>query len=401
MNHELITSLVKSANTKIVLLVIDGLGGIPARSNGETELESAHTPNLDQLAVQSICGLHQPIASGVTPGSGPSHLALFGYDPTQYQVGRGVLSALGIDFDLKSSDVAARGNFCTVDDKGRVTDRRAGRISTEKNEDLCELLREIKISGAEVFVETVEEHRFALILRSNGLSDELTDTDPLETGREPNEPQAKSFVGQKTVNLVKNFLHQAREVLADQYPANMILLRGFSRLPDWPKFGDIYGLQAAAIAAYPMYRGVARLLDMDAITSSAKFDEAVNVLENHWDDYDFFFLHYKDADSAGEDGDFERKVKLIEGIDVLIPRLRNLNPDVLVVTGDHSSPARLGQHSWHPVPLLLWSKYCRADLVCRFGERNCVGGALGSHFKATDLMPLILANAMRLKKFGA
>jgi 2,3-bisphosphoglycerate-independent phosphoglycerate mutase len=288
-----------------------------------------------------------------------------------------------------------------VDDKGRVTDRRAGRISTEKNEDLCELLREIKISGAEVFVETVEEHRFALILRSNGLSDELTDTDPLETGREPNEPQAKSFVGQKTVNLVKNFLHQAREVLADQYPANMILLRGFSRLPDWPKFGDIYGLQAAAIAAYPMYRGVARLLDMDAITSSAKFDEAVNVLENHWDDYDFFFLHYKDADSAGEDGDFERKVKLIEGIDVLIPRLRNLNPDVLVVTGDHSSPARLGQHSWHPVPLLLWSKYCRADLVCRFGERNCVGGALGSHFKATDLMPLILANAMRLKKFGA
>lgn len=401
MDFEIIRELVEPADTKIVLMVLDGLGGLPSERGGATELEAAETPVLDRLATDGICGLHQPVAPGITPGSGPSHLALFGYDPLRYDVGRGVLSALGIDFDLKRNDVAARGNFCTLDDQGRVVDRRAGRIPTEMNRDLCERLREIELPGVELFVETVKEYRLLLVLRGEGLSGELADTDPQETGEQPLHPEPLSAEAEKTAGLVTEFLDQARRILTDHHPANMVLLRGFSKPPEWPSFEQVFGLRAAAIAAYPMYRGVAKLVGMDVLAGGPSVEEELQTLETHWDDYDYFFLHVKPTDSAGEDGDFGRKVQLIEEVDAQIPRLLKLEPDVLVVTGDHSTPSLLKYHSWHPVPVLLWSKYCRADSVNRFGERACMGGGLGPRIPAVDLMPLAMANALRLQKFGA
>ncbi|MGD8403942.1 MAG: 2,3-bisphosphoglycerate-independent phosphoglycerate mutase [Anaerolineales bacterium] len=402
MDRALLKKLVKREKSKIVLLVMDGLGGLPMKSAGQTELEAANTPNLDRLAAQSVCGLHQPIAPGVTPGSGPAHLALFGYDPLKYQVGRGVLSGLGIGFDLQANDVAARGNFCTVDEAGVVTDRRAGRIPTEKNQELCDLLRQkIDLPGVDVFIQPVKEYRFLLVLRGEGLSGELADTDPLEVGEKLLAPQALSDNAEKTAELVQKFVDQVGDILADHQPANMVLLRGFSKIPDWPQFEDTFGLRAAAIAAYPMYRGVAKLVGMDVLEMGTQFEEEVSTLEERWNDYDFFFLHMKPIDSAGEDGDYERKTQLIEQVDSFMPRLLELEPDVLLVTGDHSTPSLLKYHSWHPVPVMLWSRYCRADSVNSFGERACMSGGLGPRIPATDLMPLALANALRLDKFGA
>ncbi|MEJ2208636.1 MAG: 2,3-bisphosphoglycerate-independent phosphoglycerate mutase [Anaerolineae bacterium] len=401
MKLDFLQNLVEPNESKIVLLVMDGLGGLPREPRGDTALEAARTPNLDRLAAESICGLHQPVAPGITPGSGPSHLALFGYDPLEYEVGRGVLSALGIDFDLRPGDVAARGNYCTLDDDGRVADRRAGRIPTEKNRELSALLGDIELPGVEAFVRPVKEYRLLLVLRGEGLSGDLADTDPQDVGQKPLDPEPASPKAEKTAGLVRQFLNQAREILADHHPANMVLLRGFSQLPDWPSFERSFGLRAAAIAGYPMYRGVAKLVGMDVLETGAEPEEEWATLEQRWDDYDFFFLHVKRTDSAGEDGDFERKAALIEQVDGLLPRLRRLDPDVLIVTGDHSTPAVMKYHSWHPVPVLLWSRYCRADRVDRFGERACMAGGLGPRIPAVDLMPLALANARRLEKFGA
>jgi 2,3-bisphosphoglycerate-independent phosphoglycerate mutase len=401
MDLQFVRELAKPARAKIVLLVIDGLGGLPVKAGGRTELEVADTPELDALVSRSICGLHLPVAAGITPGSGPAHLALFGYDPFTYQVGRGVLSALGIGFDLQLGDVAARGNFCTLDEEGQVVDRRAGRIPTEKGEELCALLRqEVELPGAEVFVRVVKEYRLLLVLRGKGLGDQVTNTDPQHIGVEPLEPKPLSAGSEKTARLVKQFLQQARQVLADHHPANMVLLRGLSQRPQWPSLRDVYGLRAAAIAAYPMYRGVARLVGMKALDAGDNLDEELDVLEKHWDDFDFFFVHAKPVDSAGEDGDFDRKVAVIEKVDARIPRLLGLEPDVLVVTGDHSTPSVLKSHSWHPAPVLLWSEYCRPDAVDRFGERACMSGGLGPRLPAMDLMPLALANAGGLTKFG-
>ncbi len=398
---ELIRSLIKPADTKIVLLLLDGLGGIPGGPEGLTELEAAHTPNMDDLAADGICGLHEPVGPGITPGSGPSHLGVFGYDPLRFQVGRGVMSALGIDFALQPGDVAARGNFCTVDEDGIVTDRRAGRISSEKNRELCRLLREAQLSGVDYFVETVKEHRFVLVLRGRGLSSEVDDTDPQGTGRQPLDPKPQSKDAGKTARVVSEFIGHAKNVLSGSHPANMVILRGFSSRPRWPLFGEIYGLDAAAISAYPMYRGLARLLGMKVLETENSVEGEFNVLKKHWDDFDFFYLHIKYADSAGEDGDFGRKAAALEEADRQIPRLRELNPDVIVVTGDHSSPSVLGAHSWHPVPALIWSEHCRRDGVVRFGERACIAGGLGPRIHATDLMPIVMANAMRMRKFGA
>ncbi len=402
MDLNFMSNLGQPNESKIVLLVMDGLGGLPLVPGGQTELEAAHTPNLDALAARSICGLHQPIAAGITPGSGPAHLALFGYDPLKYQVGRGVLSALGVDFDLQPGDVAARGNFATLDDEGRVADRRAGRISSQKNQELCELLRqEIDLPGVQFFVQTVKEYRFLLVLRGEGLSGELDDTDPQEVGEEPLRPQHQSPEAEGTARLVAQFVEQARQVLADHHPANMVLLRGFSRRPDWPSFEKSFGLRAAAIAGYPMYRGVSKLVGMGVLDAPDDVEKEFQLLAQRWDEFDFFFVHVKQIDSAGEDGDFERKVALIEETDQLIPRLLDLGPDALIVTGDHSTPALLKYHSWHPVPTLLWSPHCRPDGVEQFGERACLVGGLGPRLPATDLMPLALAHALRLEKFGA
>ncbi len=401
MDLNLIQKLIEPAETKIVLLVLDGLGGLPSGPDGLTELEAANTPHLDELAARGVCGLQVPVGPGITPGSGPGHLALFGYNPLQYEVGRGVLSALGIGFDLAPQDVAARGNFCTVDQNGTITDRRAQRISTEKAAQLCQELSKIQLPDAELFVLPEKEHRFVLVLRGKGLVSDITDTDPLETGKKPVRPEPLSADATRTARLVEQFVDQARQILANHHPANMVLLRGFSQLPQWPQFKAVYGLNAAAIAIYPMYRGVAKLVGMQVLEAGSNLEEEFSALEKHWKDLDFFFVHAKHSDSAGEDGAFDRKVQAIEEVDRQVPRLMALKPDVVIVTGDHSTPSLLHAHSWHPVPVILWSEYCRPDNVQVFGERACIAGGLGPRFPAVDLMPLALANAGRLSKFGA
>lgn len=401
MELDFISKLKKQAKTKIVFIVIDGLGGLPLNQNELTELESAKIPNLDSLASKGICGLHQPVGHGITPGSGPGHLSLFGYDPVKYQVGRGVLAALGIDFDLHQEDVAARGNFCTIDEKGIVLDRRAGRISTNENKKLCKLLRKIEISGVKIFIEPLKEHRFLVVLRGDNLSADISDTDPQDIGIKPKNPIPFLKKSEITSNFIKKFIEKSNEILKNHHPANMILLRGFSQKPKWKSFEENFGLSSAAIASYPMYRGLSRLLGMEIIENCSTIDQEFRELERIWNDFDFFYIHVKGSDSAGEDGDFYRKISIIEEVDRYIPRVLDLNPDVIIVTGDHSTPSLLKYHSWHPVPVLLWSKFCRGDRINHFGERNCIQGSLGPHFPAVDLMPLALAHAQRLDKFGA
>jgi 2,3-bisphosphoglycerate-independent phosphoglycerate mutase len=380
---------------------MDGLGGLPIQTGGPTELEAANTPNLDALAALSMCGLHQPVGTGITPGSGPAHLALFGYDPLTYQVQRGVLEALGVDFPLQRQDVAARGNFCTMDDEGRLTDRRAGRIPTELGAKLCDLLSEIELPGVELFVKPVKDYRFLFVLRGPGLSDAISETDPQMTGVPPLDPSALQPEAARTAELVRLFLEKAQDVLKDHHPANSMVLRGFAQTPDWPTFTQVYGMRAAAIALYPMYRGVAKLVGMEVLDVHGDLEDEFALLEQAWADYDFFFVHIKPTDSAGEDGAFDRKVGIIEQVDALLPRLLALDPDVVVVTGDHSTPAALKAHSWHPVPAMLYAKTGRRDSVTRFGETACLSGGLGPHLPGCDLLPLALAHAQRMKKFGA
>jgi 2,3-bisphosphoglycerate-independent phosphoglycerate mutase len=399
-DFNLMRELQTSAPTKIVMLVMDGLGGLPLQAGGKTELETARTPNMDRLAREGLCGLSTPIAAGITPGSGPAHLALFGYDPLKYEIGRGVLEALGIGFDLGPEDVAARGNFCTVNEQGLITDRRAGRIPTAKCIELVQMLRPIKLPGVEVFVEPVEDYRFALILRGPGLAGGLTETDPQQTGKAPLPVKALAPEAQRTADLLNQWIAEAAKVLAKQRPANMVTLRGIAKNPGLPAMGDVYGLRCAAIATYPMYRGVAKLVGMTVLDAGATVEDEIAALQRHWAEFDFFYVHIKKTDSAGEDGDFDRKVSIIEHVDELVPQIMALKPDVVVVTGDHSTPALLKSHSWHPVPALIWSPVCRADLTQSFGESECSRGALGT-FPALDIMPLALANAKRLIKFGA
>jgi 2,3-bisphosphoglycerate-independent phosphoglycerate mutase len=386
--------------TKIVLLSLDGLGGLPRPETGRSELETARIPNLNALAAEAACGLLRHVAPGITPGSGPGHLGLFGYDPLRFRVGRGVLESLGIEFDLRAGDVAARGNFCAVDGEGRITDRRAGRIATDVCVRLTERLRAIRLPGVEVFVEPVKEHRFVLVLRGPGLGGRLSETDPQTLGTPPLPVRALEPAAASTAALVNTFVAQAAALLRDAVPANMVLLRGFDQLPDLPRFPEIYGLRAAAIAAYPMYRGLAKVVGMDVLKTGGTFGMEIATLGEHWDAYDFFFVHYKDTDQAGEDGDFDAKVAALERFDAHVPKVRALAPDVLVVTGDHATPSVLAGHGWQPVPALLWSRWCGADPVAAFSERACAAGTLGT-LPAHHLMPLVMANALRLTKFGA
>jgi len=397
---ELIRGLSRPSPAKIVLLVIDGLGGLPHPKTGKTELETARTPNLDQLAARGICGLIDPIDPGITPGSTPGHLALFGYDPVKFNMGRGVVEAMGIDFDLKPGDIAARGNFCTVDEAGLITDRRAGRISTEKCAELCQLLDGLVIDGVKLFVSPVREHRFAIVFRGKGLAPEVSDSDPQQLGVTPGAVSALNPQADLMSVVANKFVAQARTVLAKHHPANMLLLRGFSHRPHLPTMPEVYKLKPAAIAAYPMYRGLAKLVGMQVLETGAAITDEMGTLKKNYADYDFFFLHIKGTDSAGEDGDFERKVKLIEEADKALSRLTSLKPEVIVVTGDHSTPALLKSHSWHPLPLVLYSEWCRPDRVGEFSESACISGGLG-RFPATQIMPLAMANALKLAKFGA
>jgi 2,3-bisphosphoglycerate-independent phosphoglycerate mutase len=397
---DLMRSLAVDNTTKIVLLSLDGLGGLPRPETGRSELETARLPHLSALAAASACGLLRHVAPGITPGSGPGHLGLFGYDPLAYQVGRGVLEALGIEFDLRGGDLAARGNFCTVDGGGLITDRRAGRIATDLCVRLTERLRSIRLPGVEVLVEPVKEHRFVLVLRGGGLSGGLSETDPQALGKPPLPVRALVPAAAGAAKLINAFVDEARRRLADAAPANMILLRGFDQLPELPRFPEVYALRAAAIAAYPMYRGLAKLVGMDVLKTGGTFADEIATLREHWQAYDFFFVHYKDTDKAGEDGDFNAKVEALERFDGFIPAIRDLGPDVLVVSGDHATPSILAAHGWQPVPALLWSRYCGADPVTAFTERACAAGTLGV-IPAHHLMPLIMANALRLTKFGA
>ncbi len=392
--------LSRTSPSRIVLLVIDGLGGLPDTKTGKTELESAKKPNLNRIAKDSICGLIDPVSPGITPGSAPGHLAIFGYHPVQYHIGRGVLEALGIDIELKPSDIAARGNFCTVDDKGIITHRRAGRISTDKNTILCRLLSDIIIEGVEASVLPVKEHRFVLILRGQGLSPDLSDSDPQQIGLAARKVEALSPQAQRTAEIANGFVSQASSLLQGKTPANMVLLRGFSRRPDIPSIPEIYKLKPAAIAAYPMYRGLARLVGMKILPAGETMIDELNTLDRQYTKHDFFFIHFKTTDARGEDGDFQAKVEAIEELDSALSGLLSLDPEVLVVTGDHSTPAALAMHSWHPVPFMLKSKWCRPDNVAEFSERACLAGAMG-RFPATEIMPLAMANALKLDKFGA
>jgi 2,3-bisphosphoglycerate-independent phosphoglycerate mutase len=400
-DFELLRELVSPNQSKIVLLVMDGLGGLPRELNGLTELEFAHTPNLDRLALEGNLGLSIPAGAGITPGSGPGHLGLFGYDPLKYVIGRGVLESVGIGFELGPRDVAARGNFCTVDDNGVITDRRAGRIPTSKCVELVEKLRPIKLPGVEVFVEPVQDYRFCLILRGDGLDGRIADTDPQK--KAPPLP-AEAYVpeARHTAELVNQWIAKAREIIRNEHPANAVTLRGFASHPDLPRFPEVYGLRSACVAVYPMYKGVARLVGMDTIKfEGGKPEDEFKAVADNWDKYDFFFVHIKYTDSRGEDGDYEAKAKIVEGVDAALPNLLDLKPDVLIVTGDHSTPWSLKSHSWHPIPLLLWAPGTTRRDECRaIGETEALKGALG-RFPAADIMPMALAHAKRLQKFGA
>ncbi len=403
--HELVRELREPADTKIVLLVADGLGGLPLEPGGKTELETASHPNLDECARDGVCGLSVPVLPGITPGSGPGHLALFGYDPLEYRIGRGILEALGINFPVGPKDVAIRGNFCTLGPDGRITDRRAGRPSTERCVELVKKLRTIAVPGVEVFVEPVKEHRFVLVFRGEGLGGAVHDTDPQAVGLEPLPAKAVQAApadasSVKTAAVANEFVAKAREVLKDEAPANGVTLRGFAKLPHIVRFQDLYGLRAAAIAVYPMYKGLARLVGMDVLDAGQTLTDEVAALKRAWADYDFFFLHYKYTDSTGEDGNFPAKVQMIERLDGVIPDIRALEPDVLIVTGDHSTPSKLRSHSWHPVPTVLVADTCRTDGSEEFSERACLRGGLGQ-FRAMHLMLLAMAHAGRLGKYGA
>ena len=398
--HQLTRRLARESDSKIVLLVADGLGGLPLEPGGKTELETARTPNFDALTSQGNLGLSIPVLPGITPGSGPGHLGLFGYDPVSYQIGRGVLEALGIDFDLGPRDVAIRGNFCTLDADGLIEDRRAGRVGNDIAAPLCEKLDQIQIPGVEVFVRHVKEYRLVIVFRGDGLGGEIDDTDPQRTGVAPLDPVARDEASQRTVEIAQQFLTQARELLKDDLPANFLTLRGIAKRPDIPTCQDVYGVRSAAVAVYPMYRGLARLVGMDVLDAGQTLSDQCDRLEAAWNDYDFFFVHYKYTDSTGEDGNFEAKVQRIEELDAAVPRITGLNPHVLIVTGDHSTPSKLRSHSWHPVPTLLVADNCRFDGCDSFGEAQCLRGGLGQ-FESKYLMSMALAHAGRLEKYGA
>lgn len=402
MELELIDKLTTKNDKKIIFLIMDGLGGLPQSPGGQTELEQALTPNLDRLAVSGTCGLLDPVGYGVTPGSGPAHFALFGYDPVKYNVGRGLLSAAGLDFPMAEGDLYMRANFATVDAKGLITDRRAGRLDTEKNEAICRKLQEkiVLSSGIQVFFRTEKEHRALVVLRGTEFCEEIAETDPQKTRLAPLEPVELTPQAKNTAAIMRELTEKMKNVLAEEEKANAILLRGYARYRRFPSMAERFGLNPLAIAGYPMYKGIARLLGMKLACETNTVEEEIQALQDNYQAHDFFFIHIKYTDSRGEDGQFAEKVKVIEKVDTLLPEICALNPDVLVVTGDHSTPAVLSGHSWHAVPVLLSAVNCRPDLATSFGERACITGGLG-RMPMKSLLGVALAHAGKLEKFGA
>ncbi|MCE5327122.1 MAG: 2,3-bisphosphoglycerate-independent phosphoglycerate mutase [Planctomycetaceae bacterium] len=399
----LISSLAIKNDKRIVMLVMDGLGDVDNAGKG-TALQQARTPNLDALAAVSALGLSVPVATAVTPGSGPGHLGLFGYDPLVYQVGRGVLGALGLEFPLDKRDVAARLNFCTLDKDGKVIDRRAGRIGDDVNRAcLAKIKAALKVpAGVEVFFETEAEHRALMVLRGDNLDENIGETDPQVVGAAPLSPIRAPHDSSRTAKIVDDILKQVQKILAGEPKANMILARGFAKYPAWPTFSQRWKLKAAAVAGYPMYRGVARLVGMDVVatptTAADICAESAKLLKGS--DYTFIFSHFKYTDKTGEDGDLAGKIARIEEMDAALPALLAANPDVLIVTGDHSTPPSLKAHSWHGVPVLMKAPHLRGGDGKSFDEVTCRRGQIGT-IPARELLPLALAHAGKLEKFGA
>ena len=395
-----LSDVVRSTPSQIVMVVVDGLGGMPHPDYGKSELEFADIPILDTLGSTSSVGATIPVAPGITPGSGPGHMALFGYNPVKYLLGRGILEGMGIGADIAQGDIAARGNFCVLDTEGSIVDRRAGRLDTETCKALCSKLNEIQLDGVDFDVYPVMDYRFVLVLKGENLSPNISETDPQVEGVIPLLSQPFNSEAQVTANFIKEFVLKATELLGSaDSSANGILLRGFSSLPTLPDFGNQYALNPAAIAAYPMYRGLAGLIGMDILESGQTFESEIDVLEDNFHQgYDFFFLHYKPADSAGEDGDFLAKVSQLENFNRDIQRVIDLNPDVLVICGDHSTPSFTASHSWHPVPFMINSQYSEGTSAV-FTEKACRTGAIGT-IQAEQLMFQVLAHASKLKKFG-
>lgn len=393
--------LLRRDGGKIVLLVIDGLGGLPHPEEGLTEMEMARLPNLDELAQRSSVGRVRMLAPGLTPGSGPGHLALFGYEPTAIDFGRGVLEALGSGHPLAPGEVAARGNFCTLDADGVVVDRRAGRPADAESRAICERLNEkVELDEGKFIIIPGKEHRFTLILQGKELGHHLNDNDPQEEGKKPLPLTGADEPARRTVRMVEELIAKIRAELSGEKRANGVLLRGFSSLPHLEGFSERYGLRAAAIAIYPMYRGVARLVGMEVLDPGKDLSAQIGVARSRWNDFDFFFLHVKNADTAGHVGDFEAKARALEMVDERLPELLSLQPEVLIITGDHSTPCLHREHSWHPVPVLLSSPLALPVRGSSFSERGVLGGELGQ-LAATDLLPLALAHARRLDKYGA
>jgi len=397
--QEFVSKLVVKNESKIVLLVMDGVGDIPL--NGKTPLQAAKKPNLDALAKESDLGQTIPVLPGITPGSGPGHLSLFGYDPIKYQIGRGILEALGSGVEVGERDVVARANFATWNGEV-VLDRRAGRPSTEESAEVVRLLSEKikKIEDVEINFYPGKEHRFVVKFTGEGLGDNVTDADPQKEGKPMVWAEGLDEPSKKTAKIVNELIRKIAEVLKDQPKMNFALMRGFSKYPKLPNFCEVYKMRAGAIATYPMYRGIAKLVGMEVLDTGQTVEEEIQTLKQRWNDYDFFYIHVKKTDSYGEDGKFEEKVKVIEEVDKVIPEIISLKPDVLIVTGDHSTPVPLKAHSWHPVPLLIWSKYARKGASNAFDEFECAKGTLGT-VHASDVMTLALAYAGRLEKFGA
>ncbi|HOC03619.1 MAG TPA: 2,3-bisphosphoglycerate-independent phosphoglycerate mutase [Candidatus Ratteibacteria bacterium] len=401
--EKIIKEIIKKNDKKILLLIMDGLGGLPEPTTHLTELETAKKPYLDEIARVGMCGLSIPVLPGITPGSGPAHLSLFGYDPVEHKIGRGVLEVLGVGMEMDKNDIAIRGNFATIDENNIVTDRRAGRIPTEQNQKIVQILQEkIKvINGVEIIIKTVKEHRLAILLKGKNLSPDISENDPQKEGLPLRKITPLKKNAEFTAGILNEFLKQAEKILAQQNTkARTILLRGFSGIPDIESFEKKYLLNPVCIASYPMYKGLAKLVGMNVIAGLETIDDEIEILNKVYNDYDFFYLHYKKTDSAGEDGDFNRKVQTIEEFDTKIRGMKNLKFDVICLTGDHSTPSVLKGHSWHPVPIVIVSQNIIPDDVNSFTERACAKGMLGT-IPATSIMYILLANALKLEKFGA
>lgn len=399
--NELMQSLSITNEKKILLVVLDGVGGL--QKDGKTELETANTPNLDKLAGISEVGLSTPILPGITPGSGPGHLGVFGYNPLDYEIGRGVLEAVGINMPLSNKSLAARCNFCTVDSDKIIKDRRAGRIPTEKNIELCKILKDnIKeIDGVQIKIEAGKEHRFVVVFEGDNLNEPIADADPQKEGLPFKYAEALKPDASFSVQIINKFLDKVMEVLKNESPANGALLRGAAKVPDIPSIQTLYKLNPLAIAVYPMYRGLASLVGMKLVDAGQTIKDEIDTLNKNFNDYDFFFLHVKKTDSYGEDGNFDAKVKVIEEFDALLPEILNIKPDVICITADHSTPAIMKAHSWHPVPLLIHSEYSRYSNVKGFNESECAKGNLGNNLEAQNVMMMLMANALKLNKYGA